>query len=136
MSGLQKRCKSCASKYMSARYRDNELVQIAVKQRREKHRNSIRAERRTLLIGRECAHCGINDPDVLTWHHRDRTQKSFNIGDAPRLLCSLRKLRAEAEKCDVLCYNCHMKLERRFRRDSNVTALLVGEYHAPIGSAP
>lgn len=55
---------------------------------------------------RACRECGIDDPRVLDFHHRDPDEKEFNIGrDAWKV--SWERLVAETEKCDVLCANCH-----------------------------
>lgn len=56
-----------------------------------------------------CADCGESDPIVLDFDHRDQATKSFNIGDVARLGWSLKKALAEAEKCDVVCANCHRR---------------------------
>jgi len=52
-----------------------------------------------------CKHCGITDYRVLHFHHRDPSQKSFNIGSGTTR--SLSKVKKEIEKCDILCANCH-----------------------------
>ena len=53
-----------------------------------------------------CARCGLDDYRCLLFHHlRD---KKFNIGEAPQMSASVEKVKAEIEKCIVLCGNCHM----------------------------
>jgi hypothetical protein len=56
-----------------------------------------------------CVRCGENHPACLEFHHRDRTKKDFTLSTA---YCSysLERIQREAEKCDVLCANCHRKL--------------------------
>lgn len=57
---------------------------------------------------RGCARCGEKDSRCLQFHHRDPATKSFTIGkngwQKP-----IEVVWAEAEKCDILCANCHMK---------------------------
>lgn len=56
-----------------------------------------------------CADCGESDPVVLDFHHRDPSQKLFNIGTARGK--SVPKVVAEIAKCDVVCANCHRRRE-------------------------
>ena len=55
---------------------------------------------------RGCAHCGIKDHRVLTFHHREPEQKEFTLGRNINNIKWTVWLR-EATKCDVLCHNCH-----------------------------
>ena len=54
----------------------------------------------------DVAYDGKNGP-IFTFHHRDPSEKSFGLHNCDR---ALKKLLAEADKCDLLCSNCH-KLE-------------------------
>lgn len=54
-----------------------------------------------------CKVCGEKHPACLEFHHRDQTQKEFQIAQSCRK--SLSRLQAEIAKCDVLCANCHKK---------------------------
>ncbi len=58
-----------------------------------------------------CMICGESHPACLQFHHRDRADKSFNIGSAigRRRYISFKKLQEEVSKCDILCGNCHAK---------------------------
>jgi hypothetical protein len=61
---------------------------------------------RTLKLEKGCARCGYREhASALDLHHTSRSTKSFNITQA--LSRSLTRLAAEAEKCIVLCANCH-----------------------------
>ncbi len=57
----------------------------------------------------KCFRCGKSHPATLTFHHRDASEKSFEIGNCVNLGIGLKRLVAEIEKCDVLCANCHAK---------------------------
>jgi len=57
----------------------------------------------------KCVRCGESHPATLTFHHKDSSDKSFEIGNALRLGVSLKRLSAEIEKCEVICANCHAK---------------------------
>ena len=57
--------------------------------------------------GGKCMKCGYNKyPEVLEFHHKDPSQKSFGIGQKG-LTRSWQKVKAEIEKCNLLCANCH-----------------------------
>jgi len=79
------------------------------------------------LLGSKCAHCGYNEdiPDAYDFHHRDPKEKEDALS---RLLgrASWKKVIAEAQKCDLLCANCHRKLhylERKTREEFEFNAL-------------
>ncbi len=59
--------------------------------------------------GGKCQQCGYNK-DVLgayTFHHRNPSEKKFSISRYPSGLNVLMK---EADKCDLLCCNCHAEV--------------------------
>ena len=62
-------------------------------------------KRAEYLAGRVCALCGSTDK--LHFHHREKENKKFTIGRA--WWSSPEVMRAELEKCDVLCQECHKK---------------------------
>lgn len=62
------------------------------------------------IKGRQgCSSCGERDPSCLDFHHREGSEKLFNIYGAvkgtPRA-----EILSETEKCDVECANCHSRL--------------------------
>jgi hypothetical protein len=60
---------------------------------------------------RGCQQCGETHPRCLDYHHRDRATKHLAISVLKSRSYSLEILKAEIEKCDLLCANCHRKLE-------------------------
>ncbi len=51
-----------------------------------------------------CAACGGRfEPHQMDFDHRDPATKLFNLMTGRAMLMSTAKLRAEAEKCDVVC---------------------------------
>lgn len=57
-----------------------------------------------------CKRCGVRYPPyVMDLHHRDPETKNFGIGKS--VLRSESTMRAELEKCDVYCANCHRIIE-------------------------
>lgn len=86
-------------------YRCTRCAAAAVVKRRARVRDRLVEE-----AGGRCAICGYDRAQVaLQFHHLDRTLKEFTIrGGATR---SLERMRAEAEKCVLLCANCHAEVE-------------------------
>ena len=82
-------CKKCTSKIR--------------KKRRNEIKNWFNDWKKTL----HCKKCGNDDWRVLEFHHRNREEKEFAIGAVLNNGISKEKLMAEANKCDVLCANCH-----------------------------
>jgi hypothetical protein len=56
-----------------------------------------------------CQHCGETDVTCLDLHHHDPAQKTFDFGTGIEGR-SVREVQDEAEKCVVLCRNCHAKI--------------------------
>jgi hypothetical protein len=67
---------------------------------RESGRSVKAAERE--LRGNACERCGC--ADGLVWHHRNPATKSFGLSEKDRSAVSVR---AELEKCDLLCRGYH-----------------------------
>lgn len=63
------------------------------------------------LKGGSCEICGYNkNLAVLSFHHKDPSEKSFPLSG--RYLSGGRweNLVKEVEKCDLLCANCHLEI--------------------------
>lgn len=45
--------------------------------------------------------------DVLTFHHKDKEEKKFNL--STEWGGSWLKIEKEIVKCELLCFNCHVK---------------------------
>jgi transposase len=61
--------------------------------------------------GGRCCLCGYNGYlDALEFHHLDPAEKKLPISNYGTTL-SLEALRAEAEKCVLVCSNCHAEVE-------------------------
>jgi hypothetical protein len=61
-----------------------------------------------LLSTSSCSRCGVDDPEVLQFDHRDPSVKFFNISEAVYSL-TWETISLEIEKCDIVCANCHRK---------------------------
>ena len=106
--------KSCISMNMI----DDDHRQEAEKLLRNKVSNKLNARRKAEKrlqvraykkeVG--CASCGYKDnPDILHFHHRDPNTKVNNVSRMLGKNHSMEKIKAEIEKCDLLCISCHHK---------------------------
>lgn len=71
--------------------------------------NRLRRKRKLGVIkylGGSCQRCGFDEHEsALQFHHRDPSQKDFGINRGISKRFELVK--AELDKCDLLCANCH-----------------------------
>lgn len=78
----------------------------------QKSRGLRRKNQLLIAKGGKCTRCGYDRClRALTFHHRDPLTKAFPL-DARN--CSNRSddvLATEADKCDLLCANCHAEVE-------------------------
>jgi len=93
--------------------------------RRHKCRDCYRSTKKALIARhydwlssykreRGCARCGVADPRVLDFHHKDKKDKLFGIGGYRREI-GFQRLKDEIEKCEVVCANCHRILHDEVR---------------------
>ncbi len=61
--------------------------------------------------GGKCQVCGYDKyQGALDLHHLNQAEKSFGIGD-DGYTRSWEKIKAEVDKCILVCANCHRELE-------------------------
>ncbi len=80
---------------------------------RTEYKRVVRQRTRLLLIneaGGQCIYCGYDKSvAALHFHHRESAAKDFEL--AHKLMdYDIATLRREADKCDLLCANCHAEL--------------------------
>jgi predicted transcriptional regulator len=55
-----------------------------------------------------CQKCGYKkNLSALSFHHRSPAEKHFGLEGRKLSNTSIKKLQIEADKCDLLCLNCH-----------------------------
>jgi hypothetical protein len=106
---LNSNCRECHAAYRRAHYLANkdDYVRRAIAQVRRR-RDENRREIRSYLATHPCVDCGVDNILVLEFDHRDPAQKLSDIG---LMIVSTRwaRVRAEIDKCDVRCVNCHRR---------------------------
>jgi len=94
--------------------KDGKCKQCAHKQ--QVKRRSIKWKELFKYKGEECAHCGVSEPahpEIYDFHHIDPEVKEKQIADL--ILCKKERLYEEADKCLMLCSNCHRKEHAKLR---------------------
>ena len=120
----KKTCNTCASNIYRAKnpekerarqrkyVKDNPLL-VKVKTRERCIRQAkVKLERKiqflTMIDRTSCQECGQTNPRVLSFHHRDPNDKSYEVSAAIyKTNPNIPDLLKEVAKCDVLCLNCH-----------------------------
>lgn len=78
-----------------------------------------RRDRKKIYIdymGGKCYRCGYcKSMRALTFHHKDRAMKEFALSKA--LDWSWEKVKAELDKCVLVCFNCHMEEEDEYEKN-------------------
>ena len=84
-----------------------------IEQRRERHKaNKENARQRArefiaaYFATHPCVNCRESDPIVLTFYHVHGDKRN-NVADMVRDGLGVESIKAEIEKCDVVCFNCH-----------------------------
>ena len=91
-------------------FRCPRCVAQAVSERRREVKRVLVAE-----AGGRCAGCGYDRcVAALHFHHLDPGRKAFQLGGGGAVR-SLSRLRSEAQKCVLLCANCHAEVESGLR---------------------
>lgn len=94
-------------------------VSCKMKKINTKHQNYATQQKRGIdrkkefidLLGSKCVKCGYDKCQrALTFHHRDSSQKSFGLDIRSMSNRKYEVLLEEVNKCDLLCFNCHMEL--------------------------
>ncbi len=114
---LQDVCRDCQQELVRNRYANNPerakaINRISALNAREVAREYVYA----YLLKNPCVDCGENNPLVLTFDHV-RGNKRLGISEMVGRGWSIETIKEEIRKCDVVCFNCHMRRERRRRAD-------------------
>lgn len=65
----------------------------------------------------KCKFCNETRPQALDFHHRDPATKKAKVSALVKESYSLAVIKAEIEKCEILCANCHRVLHYVINRD-------------------
>lgn len=93
---------TCQRSYAAEHYKHNAPAYKA-RAKRDKVKEAQKTKDLIASLKLCCTRCGLSHPAVLDFHHTDPKTKEANIA----LLRSRKAIAKEAEKCIVLCSNCH-----------------------------
>lgn len=118
-------CKTCGNilkgKQLSfcSRYcKHSNPNRLKIAYQQQKDRATVRKIKLVQYKGGTCNKCGYNkNLASLTFHHRNPKEKSFTIGKNCSQY-SWERLVKEADKCSLMCFNCHIELHHP-RFDTN-----------------
>lgn len=91
--------------YAKNRERLAKAQRVKSNRRRQEAQDLIRAYK----ADKGCVDCGERDWVVLDLDHRDRSTKRAAVSEMITQNFGLDAIRAELEKCDVRCANCHRR---------------------------
>jgi hypothetical protein len=117
------RCNDCQNKYLSdlGRAKRSRMTSQAL------DRKYLGKKRCVDYLGGRCVRCGYDRCiKAMTFHHRDPAAKGFAISQM--LDRAWAVLKPELDKCDLLCFNCHME-EHCSQDQATRTALGVPKKH-------
>src|SRR6476661_2511115 len=104
----QSKCRVCQRAYVSTWYRVPENTASSKKRavvNNSNNRNRNREFILSYLKENGCVDCGNTDVRVLEFDHLK--DKLYAVSDMIRTAYSIKKIKEEIEKCDVVCANCH-----------------------------
>ncbi len=112
---LQYDCRDCQQGIRRESYSNHrETTRASNDERTQRVRESGREYVYSYLLEHPCVDCGETNPLVLTFDHV-RGEKRGNVADMVYRGRSIETIEAEIEKCDVVCFNCHMRREYKRR---------------------
>ncbi len=101
------RCLDCHQKWETAyKYGPRKEKTLAEKKKRDREAK----QRCVTYKGGKCEKCSYNKSlRALTFHHLDRATKKYEIALIKDH--NWEKVKAELDKCQLICFNCHMEEE-------------------------
>lgn len=112
-------------KFCSAKCR---VIQMeALKKIRDNNKPNAKNAPNTQLFIRKvknkfgCKDCKqkFDEPSILEFHHLDPSQKTSSISMMVRFKCSIKEIKEEIRKCDLVCANCHRRRTAKRRAEQN-----------------
>ena len=102
--GVRRRCKDCR--------KANRNTPTGREIQNRQRRRVVRRNQLYILVYQAqnpCIDCGEADPRCLEFHHIDPSTKKANVSKMIQTCASLKAIKHEITKCQVLCSNCHRK---------------------------
>ena len=125
----KKECKYCLNVYSEDSFGVALTTETKV-YRRRKCRHCYRLTKQALIRRnhqwlnefkekRGCGNCGITNPVVLDFHHKNENDKLFTVSSFRRAV-GFDRIKNEIKKCEVVCANCHRILHSEIRNGKGI----------------
>ena len=96
-------------------YQRNKEKELTYKWDRQlRKREEARAYVEKYKMSHPCVDCHNIDPDSLTFDHV-RGVKKMTIANMVNLGYSIEAIQSEISKCEIRCWTCHMRIEKKRR---------------------
>lgn len=95
-------------------YKEKRIDHIAARQ------SAINKKKQLIKdLGDKCDICDFksNYTQCFTFHHLDKSIKKFELNTVNLRKYSDQEIAEEAAKCQLLCFNCHMEVERAISKE-------------------
>jgi hypothetical protein len=103
----QSACKECVRKNSKKHYEQNKKYYYdRAAGRKQKIKEYIRGIKKIS----KCVNCGESEDCCLDFHHKNESEKEFELGKAHSEGYSFKKIDVEIKKCAIVCSNCHRKI--------------------------
>ena len=113
---LQYVCRECQRIQAKERYSSNRTKVLEINRvSTQKSQSRAAIFIREYLSDKTCIECGEEDMAVLTFDHV-RGEKKYNISNMISRGYNLETIKRELEKTEIVCFNCHMRRERKRRK--------------------
>jgi len=112
--GLKPQCKDCDRIY--SQNMDPEKRNKRHNISRKKRIRKLQLKILEFLATQKCSHCSETDPVVMEFDHLNPTTKEISVSEAIDRCFSWKRVKAEIDKCQILCANCH---RRKTAKDFN-----------------
>jgi excinuclease UvrABC ATPase subunit len=108
----QRYCKKCQANFDHNFYLKNKKE---AKERRKQYKQNISDWLEQYKKQSECKKCKEKRWYTLQFHHINSFEKDFNISDLRGT--SIKKIKEEIKKCEILCSNCHIEFHHLERKN-------------------
>lgn len=113
----QSQCKACTRLLIKNHYNNNRSYYLLKARRRNKNlRDKINTFLCNYLLEHPCVDCKEQDITVLEFDHKGLVSKVNTISYLARIQRPIQEIKAEIDKCEVRCANCH---KRKTAKDFN-----------------
>lgn len=101
-------CSRCYQQHYGDPATVDQTYRDKIRQANARRKERCRSYMATILTQASCMDCGISDPIVLEFDHREPDAKYRDISEII-LDGSIEVLKNELGKCDIVCANCHRR---------------------------